>query len=441
VKRQAFVWLLAIFVATRIAGAVLADHPKLYEHGGSIVGDVILYQYWGERIADHGLVPYRDVRIEYPPGSLPFVAGPALAPGSAYRAVFIAIMLLVDAFGLVGLLRLARARGSLLGPWLWVALVPMLGPVAYLRLDLVPAVATIWALERGSKRAWDAAGAWLGFGAVAKLYPVVLLPPLLAFSRLRKPLVRGAILVAVVTLVPFGAWGTAMVNSVLRYHLEREIEIESVWGAALLLASKLGLAVRMDFSSESLNVVSSLTSELKAAAAVLIVAGLATATWLGGRAARSHVEERLADLAFATLAIVVALATVLSPQYVLWLAAIGAAATCSPRSTVRGPVLLLLPVALLTQVLYPFLFVRLAAVDSLALTTLVARDLLLLALAMWALVAIGRSLPRRQMPASRRRSPGRLRSGMMRARLAAARDTRAFISVVRRSLATGGSDG
>jgi hypothetical protein len=301
-------------------------------------------------------------------------------------------MLLVDAAGLVGLVRLARARGSVLGPWLWVGMVPMLGPVAYLRLDLVPAVATIWAFERASRRAWGAAGAWLGFGAVAKLYPVVLLPPLLAFSRLRKPLVRGAILVAVVILLPFAAWGTAMVNSVLRYHLEREIEIESVWGAALLVASKLGLAVRMDFSTESLNVVSSVAPELKAAAAVLIVAGLATATWLAVRAARSQLDERLADLAFATLAIIVALATVLSPQYVLWLAAIGAAATCSPRSMVRGPVLLLLPVALLTQVLYPFLFVRLAAVDGLALTTLVARDLLLLALGVWALVAIHRDL-------------------------------------------------
>lgn len=393
-RRRPLVWLLAVFLVTRIAGASLAEHPKPYEHGGSIVGDVTLYQYWGERIADHGLVPYRDIRIEYPPGSLPFIVGPALTPGSGYRPAFVAIMLLVDAAGLVGLLRIARARGSMLGPSLWVALVPMLGPVAYLRLDLVPAVATIWAAERVSKRAWGEAGAWLGFGAVVKLYPVVLLAPLLAFSRLRKPVVGGAILVVVLALVPFAAWGTALVRSVVRYHLERGIEIESVWGAVLLLASKVGLGVRLDFSYESLNVVSSLTSVLKTAASIAIVAGLATVTWLAARAARWRREEGLADLMFAALAIVVALTTVLSPQYVLWLVALGAAAVCTPRSRVKGPVLLLAPVALLTQVLYPFLFIRLAAVEDVALATLVARDLLLLVLAAWALVAVGRGLRR-----------------------------------------------
>lgn len=390
VKRLALVSLVFVFLATRLACVWFADHPKEYEHRGSIIGDVTLYQYWGERVVDHSLVPYRDVRIEYPPGSLPFIVGPALVPRSAYRPTFIAIMLLVDAAGLIGLFRLVGRSGSMLGPWLWVLLLPLLGPVAYLRFDLVPAVATIWALERVSRRRWTGAGAWLGFGIVAKLYPAVLLPPL-AFSPRRKPIARGVAIVLIVALIPFAAWATALTRSVLRYHLDRGIEIESVWGALMLLWSKVGLGVRMDFSFESLNVVSSVSSELKIVAAVAILAGLAGATWAAARVAPALRDDALPDVMFATLAIVVSLATVLSPQYILWLVAPGAAAVCSPRSVVRGPVLLLAPVAVLTQAIYPFLFVRLASVDGVALATLVSRDLLLVALASWALVALARS--------------------------------------------------
>jgi hypothetical protein len=390
VSRRALVLLAVAFLATRVAGAWLADHPGSYERGGgSIIGDVTLYQLWGEKIADHGAVPYRDVGIEYPPGALPFIVGPALVGTFSYRTAYVALMLLVDAAGLIGLLLIARRWGSLLGPWLWVGLLPLIGPVTYLRLDLIPAVATIWAVERMSKGSWRGAGAWLGFGTLAKLYPAVLLPPMLVFSPRPKRVAAGALVVAILALIPFAGWGRSLARSVLRYHLERGIEIESLWGAVLLLASKLGLAVRMEFSFESLNVVSSLAPLLKLLAAILLLAGAGTATWMAARAAASRRGERLADIMFATLAIVVALATVLSPQYILWLAAAGAAAACSPTSWVRMPVLLLAPIALLTQAIFPFLFVRLAAAEPLALTTLVIRDLLLLALGAWAFAAVG----------------------------------------------------
>jgi hypothetical protein len=392
-SRRVLLALICVFVATRLAGAWLADHPAVYEHGGSIVGDVTLYRYWGGAIADRGLVPYRDVGIEYPPGSLPFVVVPALAPGSSYQPVFIAIMLLVDLAGLIGLLRLAGRWGSGLGPSLWVALVPLLGPVAYLRLDLVPAVATIWAVERASRRSWSATGAWLAAATAAKLYAAVLFPPLLASAERRKGVARGTLLVLALALLPFAPWGTALARSVLRYHLDRGIEIESVWGVVLLLASKAGHQVRMDFTFESLNVASALATYLKVAAGICILAGVAAATWAAARAAAPAMEERLADVMFATLAVTVALATVLSPQYMLWLAALGAAAVCSPGSVVRRPVLLLVPAAALTQVIYPFLFVRLARIDVLAVVTLAARDLVLLTIAGWALVAVARRPP------------------------------------------------
>jgi Glycosyltransferase family 87 len=383
--------LLVVFAATRVAAGAVADHPGRYEHGGSIVGDVILYQDWGEQIVDQGRVPYRDIPIEYPPGALPFFAVPALAPGSLYRPLFVVSMLLVDVVGLVALLRLARRRGSTLGPWLWVVLVPLLGPISYLRFDLVAAVATIWMVELLSRSRWTAAGISLGLGIVVKLYPVVLLAPLLALPRLRRPIAVGAGAVVVAALLPFAAWPRDVIRTVVRYHLDREIEIESLWGALLLVAGKAGGAVRLEFSSESLNVVSSASSTLEAIAALAIVAALALAVLAAVRLAATEQEERLPDVLFATLACVVAVGTVLSPQYLLWLIALGAAAVCSAESIVRTPVLLLAPVTAMTQLLFPFLYVRLARMDDAALALLAARNILLIGLAAWAVAAVVRS--------------------------------------------------
>ena len=40
-----------------------------------LIGDVRFYETWGGLMAGH-LVPYRDFRIEYPPGALPMFLGP-----------------------------------------------------------------------------------------------------------------------------------------------------------------------------------------------------------------------------------------------------------------------------------------------------------------------------------------------------------------------------
>jgi hypothetical protein len=82
---------------------------------------------------------------------------------------------------------------------------------------------------------------------------------------------------------------------------------------------------------------------------------------------------------FATLAMSIALSTVFSPQFILWMLAPGAAALCSSSTSVRTPVLLLIPIAALTQWLYPFAYGHLLAMDAGGLLLLASRDLLVLA--------------------------------------------------------------
>src|SRR5919198_6628701 len=92
----AFVWL---WLVTRVLLLVVSLNPRLYSSG--VYGDVRAYGAKVERMFQ-GELPYRDVAIEYPPGSVPFTLIPALAAGTGagYRLAFALEMLCVDAFGL-----------------------------------------------------------------------------------------------------------------------------------------------------------------------------------------------------------------------------------------------------------------------------------------------------------------------------------------------------
>lgn len=169
--------LVAVFLVSRFIGAFLAGSPQVYS--GSLLPvtmDPQLYDEWAGQVLDVGQVPYADVRIEYPPGALPFILLPSVvAPSQPYLLGFVAEMFLVDAVGLFGLMILARRWGSRLGPWLWVLALPLLGPLSWARLDIVPAVATIWVIVAADTTRWAAVGGLIAFGALTKVYPVFLL--------------------------------------------------------------------------------------------------------------------------------------------------------------------------------------------------------------------------------------------------------------------------
>lgn len=380
--------LLAVFVSTRLVGAWLADHPGSY--GRNVTGDVELYQYWADRIVS-GHAPYTGVPVEYPPGLLPFILGPKASPVHAsYRTLLIWLMLVVDALGLLGLVLTARRWGSMWGLWLWILVVPLIGPIVYVRLDLVPAVATIWAVERLSAGAWGGAGGWIGLGAAAKLYPALLLPLGVFVARNRRRFFIWALTVCALAFLPFALSPRGLVRNVIGYHAGRDIQIESTWGLLLLLASKLGLKVSLTFDAGSFNLVSSASSGLKVLALTFSLLGVAAGAFVAARAIPRGDGKGLAALMFGTLSLAIGLGTVFSPQFVLWVLALAAAASCALSSPVRIPALLLIPVALLTQVLYPFQYRHLIVADWLGLLLLALRNGLVLVLALSGLLLVWR---------------------------------------------------
>lgn len=383
--------LLAAYGLSRLLLAVLADTPEVYRgNSADVVGDPLLYEQYARQLMG-GAAAYSGVRIEYPPGILPIITVPALlvdllGQPVTYRSAYITLMIGVDALGLVGVARLGQRWGTRTGAWAWTVGVLALGPISYVRLDLVPAVATIWALERAAAGRPFAAGGWLGAGVVTKLYPGVLAVAMLVAITRRRALVLGGLLVAGLPVAVFLGVLPAMVDAVLGYHLERGIQVESTWATPFLLAARQGRELEIPFEFGAYHIRAPLTELAKRLASVATVGVLAVSVLLARRQAPDDVPALAATLC-TTMLLLLATASVFSPQYVVWAVAAASVAVAAPRSPLRLPALLLVPAGLLSQAVYPLYYNDMLTLGTRGLTVLTARNLIVVAAAVLALVA------------------------------------------------------
>ena len=380
--RAKLTWVvIAVFVVTRIALVFLAMRPDVYTtHDGiNTASDVDLYEGWAVEMVDDGEAAYSNVEIEYPPGSLPFILVPEVVNGNtSYLVVFVTMMLLVDIAGFAGLTILSKRWGSPLGMMVWTLAVAALGPIAYLRLDLAPAVATIWAFERASAKDWMGTGGWMGIGAIVKLYPLLFVPAGLLLAAQRRRFAIATALVFVAPLLPLiPAIGDVM-DSVLGYHGDRGVQIESMWGAILFIAQRSGALVYVGFNFGALHFGGELSETLKNVATYASLGGLALGTALVFFVRDRDRGKAYAEISFVILALALTTGTVFSPQFLLWLIAIGGAVASTTDSRLRFMPIALIPIGLITQVIFPFNYNNLIYNETLPLVLLWIRNIVVL---------------------------------------------------------------
>ena len=306
--------------------AVLGDVWR----GGAAISDLPVYQGHGDAVAG-GALPYRDVRLEYPPGALAAFVPPSLATDGevGYARAFAVLMcasgVAAIVFAALALARLgagpARTAAALAVP---AASPLLLGPLLLTRFDLLPAALTVAALA-ALLTGRDRLGAGvLGAAVAVKLYPLVLVPLLVVWAwrrRGRREALLGLSLCAGVVAavyLPFVLIAPDGVGSSIWRQLSRPLQIESA-GAAVLLALHHLTGMGLDW--ESSHGSQNLTGAGAAVAAALTgVAQLAVLAWLWWRFGRGPVTgERLVRHAAAALVAFVALGKVLSPQFLVWL--------------------------------------------------------------------------------------------------------------------------
>lgn len=146
------------FIGSRLLLIFFASQPFALEASS---GDLQKYETWGTALIENGAGAYSSQELEYPPGVLPFLSlARAITPAEgSFAGSFARLMLLLDVASFVGVVLLWRRWGSSLGPALWIAGVPLVGPVLYLRLDLIPATFVIWSMVAAAHRWWSSSGA------------------------------------------------------------------------------------------------------------------------------------------------------------------------------------------------------------------------------------------------------------------------------------------
>jgi Glycosyltransferase family 87 len=290
--------------------------------------DTPVYEEYGEAMAA-GRVPYRDFELEYPPGALPLFWLPTLGPADDYRSIFDALMWICAAAMLVLVVRAAAALGApprrLLGIAAAVGLFPLaLGTVVLTRYDLWPAALTaavLAAVFSGRERLGLAV---LGIAVAAKLYPLVLLPPLVVYLARRRgwreALLGFGVFAATLALivVPFALVSPEGLADSVERQLGRPLQIESLGASLLLAAHQLGLYDPDVVSTHgSQNLAGSLPDGLATAQTVLQAAALVAVWALFARGPAT--ATRLAAACAGSAVVFVAFGKVLSPQFMIWL--------------------------------------------------------------------------------------------------------------------------
>lgn len=313
---------------------------------------------------------------------------------SHYFGVVVSTLVAVDA-GMTWTLWRAAGRRFGNGLWLWLLGVAAVGPIAFARYDLLPAVLTALALLAVRTRA-AGAGLLAALAAALKIWPAVALPALLlpgdreARTRLLAAFLACASAFVLLTLVAAGwerLWSPFGMQGARGLQIEAFAALPLLWaryfeGGALWVVrfapchchEIFGPGVHLALQLGTL--------------AGLAGAGLVVAVYV--RALRAPAAERTTSRATAVAALSVLLwmtaSKVFSVQYLLWLAAPLAVLGVLPDARMkRADVALFVSAAALTHLVYPLTYEALAVerhlLQLVPLVALSVRDVLLLALA------------------------------------------------------------
>jgi len=381
-------FVVAIAVATfLVAWGTL--HYGFYTH--RLLLDTPIYESYGDATL-RGDVPYRDFAVEYPPAALPVFIAPSVVSGKGsfgtYTRVFEGLMGLCGVIAVAAvtliLVRLGRRRAALAAGVGLAGLGALaLGPVVLSRFDLWPATLTVGALALLLYERRRLAFATLGVAFAAKLFPALLLPPMLAYvwrrNGRRQALlcglcflaVAGALYAPFLVLSPHGVWSS------LAGQASRPLQIESL-GASVLLAvhQVAGVGLTMDVSHGSNNIVGPVADKLALGEAVLqaLVIVVVWVMFLRGPADR----ERLVRTCAASVCAFIAFGKVLSPQYLVWLLPL--VPLVRGRRGIAAGALLVVSM-LLTQLWFPHRYLELVyELDATASWLVLSRDVALVAL-------------------------------------------------------------
>lgn len=386
---------VAVWAVTR-AALLLCVFKIIMLPGPDVTGDVsVIYQGWYE-VLKTGTYPLDDATWQYPPAAALAIASPAVLPFLGYASAFFLLAFLFDAVALALLLWAGRRTGrSMRGAWVWVAGVPLLGPTAYARYDLMVTAVAVAALLAGARRP-RLMGALAGFGALLKVWPVLLLLGTARGRATRRSWATAAAVAVALVLICFTSMPGAL--AFLTFQRERGTEIESLGALVFQVARHHGWNGSVLLNYGSVEFVGPYVPLVSNAALALTV--LAFGWLLVWRLrAREFTEGTPYDAAFAAVLLFTTTSRVISPQYMLWLVGLAAVCLTLRASRMAPPAWLVLAATAVTLLEFPLLFSHVVFGDPMGVLLLAVRNGLLVAATVLACLRLWRetvSGPRRR---------------------------------------------
>ncbi|MFE2304214.1 glycosyltransferase 87 family protein [Streptomyces sp. NPDC059445] len=382
--------LLLIWGLTRLA--LLLFVAKVYVFPGpDVTSDVsVIYHGWYEVLQD-GRFPLHDVTWQYPPAASLAILSPALLPFLDYAHAFFVLAFVADlvVFGLL-LFAGSRPGRSVRGAWVWMVGVPLLGPTVYARYDVMVTAVAVAALLAGSRHP-RLMGALTGFGAMVKVWPVLLLLGAVRGRAWAWAAGTATGIAAVFFATMPGAF------SFLTFQRDRGTEVESLGSLVFHVARHHGWNGRVLLNYGSVEFVGPYVDVVSTAA--LVLTGLAFGWLILWRlCAKRFLSHTLADAAFVAVLMFTTTSRVISPQYLVWLVGIAAVCLCFRAGRMALPAFLVLVACFVTVLEFPTWFGDVVGSTDLGITLLVLRNGLLVAASVLAARELWRSTVSRPAP-------------------------------------------
>ena len=356
------------------------------------MGDIFYaYQPWAERMLQTGHLLGLQEPWVYPFPNLIFVLMPALAKGD-YQAAWLVIsgVFSAFAFGLLLTTRKISHRLRVKAAWAWIAVIALLGPVSVSRLDTPSIALAIIGVVFWIQLRVRMAAALISMAMWLKVWPVALLvAAATSIGRARAVLVAALTSATLVLAIGYLVGGRpANLLSFVTEQSSRGIQIESPWAlfwlwAGLFNGGKSGSY--FDGPLQTFQVFGPYTVLFANLLGPVMYLALGITAFLGYRASKAQSLFGGAHGVFAWTSLTAVLDLIVfnkvgSPQYYGWLMVPLIAGILGDVWKNRVIPIALFSLALLTGIIYPYIYDSILSSQPWALAVLSLRDVCAVAL-------------------------------------------------------------
>ena len=349
-------------------------------------GDVtFIYEFWASQALNTGYVVGIDEAWVYPIVALVPLLFVGLLSPEQYAAGWIVLVTTLNAAVIAVLVskkissRLGiRGHRGLLGAWFYLIFLIALGPISVSRLESIASPLVVLGMLCALSFP-VISGALLAIATWIKVWPAAVIMVALISIKQRVRIVVGAVVFSLIVIfaVVFSGGGVYLF-SFLTEQTSRGIQIEAPIASPILwlaIGGVPGYEIYYDFDILTYQVKGESLGLLSQISNVLLVLGVSSVlVW--GLFLRRKVS---AEIVFPSLALIITLCLIVfnkvgSPQYALWLLAPVLAGLVFAGNRFRTHAVFAIALAILTQIIYPYNYIPVLALDPLFIGLLSLRN-------------------------------------------------------------------